>query len=223
MPLWMTSITGRSFVKIPAPNLIASPSTTVRAMPRTMLSCKVERAITMNPICSRRKRIDKNQVNATTPINCELPEAHEMLRLLLSCYHFWQTHLQAQPAISHWQNSSVGNGLCSAVSPWASLHDNETVIWPVLRRPIHRQEETWRARAGSRFGNQPWWLVHGGQPATPPGWHRTSRPQPLLAVGILKQKENSESFFEDPLELLSSFRIPTVSHHIQEIAQISEI
>ncbi|BAS82978.1 Os03g0216733 [Oryza sativa Japonica Group] len=39
----MTSITSMSFVKIPAPNFMPTPSTTVRPMPRTMLSCKYTR------------------------------------------------------------------------------------------------------------------------------------------------------------------------------------
>ena len=43
MPLWMTWIMSTSLVKMPAPNLIASPSTTVRPMPRTMLSCKANK------------------------------------------------------------------------------------------------------------------------------------------------------------------------------------
>lgn len=112
---------------------------------------------------------------------------------------------------------------CSATLPWTRLYDSGMVIWPVLRRLIHLQEETWRARAGSKFGSQPWWLVPGEQPVRPPGWRRTSLLQPLQGVGILKQKESSVSFFEDPSEMLSGFRIPAASHHIQEIAQISEI
>jgi hypothetical protein len=39
MPLWMTSITGWSLVKTPAPNLMPSPRATVRHTPRTILSC----------------------------------------------------------------------------------------------------------------------------------------------------------------------------------------
>jgi len=60
----MTSITGRSLVKMPAPNLIASPSTTVRPMPRTMLSCKVnrKRAISMarHLVADEGKKIGKD-------------------------------------------------------------------------------------------------------------------------------------------------------------------
>jgi hypothetical protein len=50
---------GRPLVKMPAPNLIASPNTTMRPMPRTMLSCKVKRTIsvtrglTSNTWCAR--------------------------------------------------------------------------------------------------------------------------------------------------------------------------
>jgi hypothetical protein len=41
----MTWIMGMSLVKMPALNLIASPNTTVRPMPRTMLSYKANMTI----------------------------------------------------------------------------------------------------------------------------------------------------------------------------------
>jgi hypothetical protein len=57
---------GHPLVKMPAPNLIESPNTTVKPMPRTMLSCKVKRTIsvtqglTSNTWCARPSCLHRN-------------------------------------------------------------------------------------------------------------------------------------------------------------------
>jgi hypothetical protein len=101
MPLWMTWITGTSLVKMPAPNLIASPSTTVRPMPKTMLRCKANRTIstTWHLVAVAGKGLTRIWYTLLSYI-VSLPATHKMSRQRPSCCRSWQTCLQAPPVIS---------------------------------------------------------------------------------------------------------------------------
>jgi hypothetical protein len=101
MPMWMTWIMGMSLVKMPALNLIASPNTTVRPMPRTMLSYKANMTINTawHLVAVAGKGLTRTWYTMLSYI-VSLPTTHKMSRQRPSCCRSWRTRLQAPPAVS---------------------------------------------------------------------------------------------------------------------------